>query len=246
MSNVLCFYHEYEENGCMSNWYHAEFEYAGIRYPSTEHFMMYHKASVFGEKELADKILACNTASKAKQYGKSYMPKFNKDLWKEVSYTIVKRGIRAKFSQNTDIREKLLATGNRVLAEASGKDLIWGIGVAIDDPNAVNTAFWKGDNYLGRILMEVREELSKNSEFDYIDAKDLSFAEWKMTASELLHMPKYHATVNAYLKFVPTTDQKAFLYGSSLSEYEKKLCTNGNVPYGFRELKQDIYDLSRL
>ena len=31
--NVVCFYHEYEENGCFSNWYRAEFEYAGKRCP---------------------------------------------------------------------------------------------------------------------------------------------------------------------------------------------------------------------
>ena len=34
--NVVCFYHEYEENGCFSNWYRAEFEYAGKRFTSVE------------------------------------------------------------------------------------------------------------------------------------------------------------------------------------------------------------------
>ena len=49
--NVVCFYHEYEENGCFSNWYRAEFEYAGKRFTSVEQYMMYRKAITFGDTE---------------------------------------------------------------------------------------------------------------------------------------------------------------------------------------------------
>ena len=54
--NVVCFYHEYEENGCFSNWYRAEFEYAGKRFTSVEQYMMYHKVIMFRQYDLATKI----------------------------------------------------------------------------------------------------------------------------------------------------------------------------------------------
>ena len=45
------FYHEYEEYGCFSNWYPAEFDYAGRHYANSEQYMMYHKVMMFGRKE---------------------------------------------------------------------------------------------------------------------------------------------------------------------------------------------------
>ncbi|MNI91462.1 hypothetical protein D3C73_1491250 [compost metagenome] len=54
---------------------------------------------------------------------------------------------------------RLLATGDRILVEASPSDKIWGIGLAPDDPNAQIPARWLGQNLLGKALMEVREYL---------------------------------------------------------------------------------------
>ena len=63
-----------------------------------------------------------------------------------------------KFSQNDDIRQKLLSTGNSTLVEASPRDRIWGIGLNITD--AQSGKDWKGKNLLGKTLMRVREYLS--------------------------------------------------------------------------------------
>lgn len=52
---ITCFYHENEENGCFSNWYKAEFTYARRRFSSVEQYMMYHKALMFREYDLANK-----------------------------------------------------------------------------------------------------------------------------------------------------------------------------------------------
>lgn len=54
----------------------------------------------------------------------------------------------AKFSQNEELKIKLLATGDEHLEEGNTwGDRIWG---------TVNS---KGQNHLGKILMRVREEL---------------------------------------------------------------------------------------
>ena len=52
------------------------------------------------------------------------------------------------------------ATGSRVLAEASPRDRVWGIGLAAGDERAWSPECWQGLNLLGFALMEVRHELS--------------------------------------------------------------------------------------
>jgi ribA/ribD-fused uncharacterized protein len=65
----------------------------------------------------------------------------------------------AKFGQHPDLREFLMATGSRVLVEASPRDKIWGIGLAADDERAASPERWPGQNLLGFALMEVRQRL---------------------------------------------------------------------------------------
>ncbi len=56
--------------------------------------------------------------------------------------------LRAKVSQHPYVRKKLLDTGNRELIEDSWRDDFWGIG---PDKN--------GQNILGKLWMQVREEI---------------------------------------------------------------------------------------
>lgn len=73
---------------------------------------------------------------------------------------LVKIGVKAKFEQNSELKQELLATGNSLLCECSPTDKKWGIGIGLDDPDYQHPDRWKGRNYLGFILMEVRAELS--------------------------------------------------------------------------------------
>jgi ribA/ribD-fused uncharacterized protein len=66
--------------------------------------------------------------------------------------------VYAKFSSNPILKDKLLNTGHDILAEASPWDKKWGTGYGIDSPNAYNPEKW-GKNWLGLILMRVRDEL---------------------------------------------------------------------------------------
>ena len=117
--NVVCFYHEYEVNGCFSNWYRSEFDYAGKHFKSVEQFMMYHKVIMFRQYELAQKILASDNPSEIKKLGRTHFPEFDAALWEKTCYAIVKGGVRAKFEQNDSILKKLLDTEEKILAECS-------------------------------------------------------------------------------------------------------------------------------
>jgi ribA/ribD-fused uncharacterized protein len=55
----------------------------------------------------------------------------------------------------------LLATGKRVLVEASPVDRIWGVGLSRDDERAERPDAWRGQNLLGFALMAVRQQLTR-------------------------------------------------------------------------------------
>lgn len=255
-TNFIGFFHENEPYGCFSNWYPAEFDYAGIHFKNTEQFMMFHKVMMFGKYELAKQIMQTSDPAKCKYIAKQKFPEFNANLWERTCFVIVKRGVRAKFQQNKHILDILIGTGNALLAECSPYDRKWGIGIDIHDDNRFLVRKWKGSNYLGMILMEVREELrqelifSKDGRSRYVDARNAgSIPVWKMTAGELKRIPQYHKMILAYGDTLRSFDlQKCFYYSRSLEEWDMSfhLKKNSFLPVcGFYEMKQDIYDTAR-
>lgn len=252
---IIGFFHENEEYGCFSNWYPAEFKYAGHTYANSEQFMMYHKVMMFHKHELADQIMETDDPAKCKKIAAQHFPEFDAALWEKTCQTIVKRGVKAKFQQNPDIRKILLGTGNALLAECSPNDTKWGIGVDINNPDHLITEKWRGKNYLGRILMEVREELSqeqlfvRENESDYIDVlNEEPIPEWMMKAGDLRLIPQYYNAVHAYADTLNSYHDRTAFYNDSFFNWEIAMRENmgGGLPViGFYEMKQEIYDIAR-
>lgn len=69
------------------------------------------------------------------------------------------RGLMAKFSQNEDLKEQLLDTGDAYLVECAYKDTIWACGIRLNEDERFDIRKWRGQNILGFTLMEVREAL---------------------------------------------------------------------------------------
>jgi ribA/ribD-fused uncharacterized protein len=67
--------------------------------------------------------------------------------------------LHAKFNQNEDLKQILLATGNKHLVECNKFDNTWGIGLPMDSPLAEDCITWKGQNLLETCLDEVRHVL---------------------------------------------------------------------------------------
>ena len=250
---MITFFHENETYGCFSNWYPAEFDYAGKHFLHSEQFMMYHKVMMFGKDDLAKQIMATSDPAKCKSIAGRKFPEFDPVLWENTCYAIVKRGVKAKFSQNEDILKVLLGTGGELIAECSPYDCKWGTGIDVKAPARLDVANWKGRNLLGRILMEVRDELrsevnaAPDGTLEYIDARDLEpIGEWKLTAGELKRIPQYYDAIHAYADTLPGDNARdKFYYGNSLADWENATRTNmgGGLPLtGFFELKQDVYD----
>jgi len=146
----------------LSQWWPAPFTVDGVRYPTAEHYMMAEKARLFGDAEAEAGILAARTPAEAKKLGR-LVRGFDDAAWEAERFGIVLRASRGKFAQDPRLRRYLLDTGDRVLVEASPLDRIWGIGLAADDPRAVDPGRWEGLNLLGFALMETRESLAREA-----------------------------------------------------------------------------------
>ena len=155
---MIYFHNPDDENGYLSNWYLCKFTIDEVNFSSMEQYMMYKKALCFKDMEIANKILATEDVSKIKTLGR-LVTNYNENFWNGVRQIIIYNGLLAKFSQNEDLKEKLKATGNAIIAECAVQDKIWGIGLSIKDSKRVDMDQWKGQNLLGYALMMVRESL---------------------------------------------------------------------------------------
>ncbi len=145
------------ENGYMSNWFHCPFSIDGIVYSNTEQYFMAKKAELFGDTESLERILKSESPKECKALGRQVAP-FDGAVWDAQRYEIMKTGNREKFLQNPELLERLLSTGDAILAEASPVDGIWGIKLSADAAEDVDPARWPGMNLQGKLLMELRNE----------------------------------------------------------------------------------------
>ncbi len=76
---------------------------------------------------------------------------------------IVYQGLFEKFWQNDELKQKLLATQNHILAECAVQDKIWGIGLSMKDERRFDLKEWQGQNLLGFSLMCVRSAIEDSS-----------------------------------------------------------------------------------
>jgi ribA/ribD-fused uncharacterized protein len=188
---------KYNENVgkfCFSQWYECPFTVNNITYKTSEHWMMAHKALLFGDINNFNKIINSIKPGEAKELGRQVIG-YDDQTWNNNKFEIVKLGNIHKFNQNLNIADYLLNTENRILVEASPTDVIWGIGLSQDSEHIDNIYAWRGENLLGFVLMEVRDFLNdfglftppKNSllppwmKFPKIDNSDMF---WRMGKGE--------------------------------------------------------------
>ncbi|CAD5234793.1 unnamed protein product [Bursaphelenchus xylophilus] len=136
-----------------------KFELEGHEFPTSEHYYMYHKALFHGDKEAAESILKEPCPKTAKRITADFR-NFDAKKWDDISVEVMRKGVMAKFDQNTELRRELFKTGNATLVEAAPRDRRWGVGLNMSDPDVANQAKWKGQNLLGQILMGVRTTLA--------------------------------------------------------------------------------------
>ncbi len=148
----------WQDEDIYSNFYPASFTVDGKTFNCSEQYFMYCKAVHFNAVEAATAILKETSAYNCKKIGRK-IKNYDNSSWNQVRESFMFDACFNKFSQNPGLKEQLLATGNRLLVEASLTDKIWGIGLSEENDEALDQAKWRGINLLGQVLMNVREKL---------------------------------------------------------------------------------------
>lgn len=111
----------------------------------------------FHDEKTAVAILSTTSPAEQKRLGK-HIRGFKDDIWKSLREKEMMTALRLKFSQNKELQNKLIATETCTLVEASPTDMIWGVGLSLDNPDILHPEKWRGLNLLGKCLMTVRSE----------------------------------------------------------------------------------------
>lgn len=169
----IFFWRETEpDHGFLCQWFSAPFEAEAtpgdgnrIYYPTAEHYMMHQKAEMYCDQDIVAKILATKNPAEAKYLARTINMSVDKGKrWEQQKYDVAERGTFFKFSQNLELKRRLLETGERELVEASPSDRVWGVGFSADIAERHRESW--GMNLLGQALMSVREQLREEKQGD--------------------------------------------------------------------------------
>lgn len=131
------------EYAFLSNFWEIPVTYQGLTYGSNEAAFQAQKCMTEEEKLPFTEL----RPAMSKKAGRRVQLRAD---WEDVKLPIMEDIVRAKFTQNEDLKQLLLATGDLVLEEGNTwHDTFWGVDVKTRE----------GENHLGRILMQVRQEL---------------------------------------------------------------------------------------
>src|SRR6185437_349217 len=166
------YYNFYATKHPFSQWHKCSFVIDDILFNSAEQYMMYSKAILFNNNDIAEQILLSKDVREQKMLGRK-VKGFDIKIWEGEAINFVYKGNKAKFSQNEEFKNLLLSTRGKTLVEASPTDTVWGIGLEETDKASNQIWTWKGTNWLGIILTELREEIIGNTfENGFLQLKD--------------------------------------------------------------------------
>ena len=129
----------------LSNFSPSPFRVDYVLFPTMEHYFQANKAD--NQNDYLH-IAYAPTPGEAKRLGRKIQLRSN---WEEIKDEVMLTGLRKKFA-DPELRNLLLATGDEELIEGNyWGDTYWGV------CNGV------GQNKLGKLLMQVREEIKNNA-----------------------------------------------------------------------------------
>ncbi len=125
----------------MSNFHDSPLVYDNLTWSTAEHAYQAAKTDNVSQKSAIYRI---DRPGDAKKMGKVVTVRAD---WEEIKLGVMYDIVKAKFDQNPDLREMLLATEDAEIVEGNWwGDTFWGVCKGV------------GENHLGKILMRVREE----------------------------------------------------------------------------------------
>lgn len=134
----------------LSNFYPSPIDFKKETWKTVEH--LFQAAKTY-DKSAQEEIRNAPTPGDAKFLGRRVALRPD---WNDVKRKVMAKFVRLKFKQNSDIKEKLLRTGNALIIEGNTwHDNIWGVCICARCDKK------EGQNLLGKILMEARTEITR-------------------------------------------------------------------------------------
>jgi N-glycosidase YbiA len=149
MKQVIQFYSVSAEYGEFSNFAAFPVTLKGNVWPTSEH---YFQAQKFAGAEHGEAIRKTRSPMIAARMGRDRKKPLRRD-WETVKDDIMRDAVRAKFTQHPELLSLLLATADAQLVEHTVNDSYWG-----------DAGDGSGKNMLGRILMELRDQLRRDAQ----------------------------------------------------------------------------------
>jgi ribA/ribD-fused uncharacterized protein len=168
---------EENEYGFLSTFYPVEFVLNGVKYFTIEQVLAAEKARLFLDDDLRQRIMKTRAPRSMRTMANNIVRKSAQQTggmraielhdWEgKVRKDLLRQSTLAKFKQHIDLKDRLMATGDKVLVLADSREKRDGVGLSITDPLAANPANWKGGNAYGQILMDVRKQLREEERAD--------------------------------------------------------------------------------
>lgn len=145
MEEPIKFYSVADEYGEFSNFANYPIRLKGKLWPTSEH---YFQAMKFESSKDQESIRKAKSPMEAARKGRDRKKKILRN-WESAKVNVMRDAVKAKFSQHENLKSLLLSTGQAKLIEHTENDAYWGDG-----------GDGKGKNMLGRILMQIRDELA--------------------------------------------------------------------------------------
>lgn len=153
MSKIY-FWRTSDPYGCFSNFSRHPIAYGNITpsmtFPTSEHLYQALKFNGTLGKEIIEKICHASTPKIAKVLAYKHIrenPEFLIPDWDEIKLDVMRSILRLKYEQHEFVRNKLKESEDAEIIEASPWDSFWGYGKD-----------QKGQNWLGKLWMELRQE----------------------------------------------------------------------------------------
>ena len=128
----------------LSNMYPIDLKVDGVLYHSSENYYQSHKTT----SHCARNLIAGVSPRNSKKLGRRVTLRCD---WNDVKINVMKDSLYYKFSLSNELRDKLIATGETELIEDNTwNDRYWGV------------CNGEGNNHLGKLLMELRDELKSS------------------------------------------------------------------------------------
>lgn len=147
IEDAIKFYRTTGKYGFLSNLYKCPVKYFARVYPTAEHAYQYGK---FKDDKVAEWAMQAPKPHLLCILAHGLFPYDITPFWNERKVQRMREVVFCKFVENKELEQKLLATGDVVLIEASKTDSFWGCGKK-----------GTGQNILGLLLMETREKIKE-------------------------------------------------------------------------------------